>query len=51
VPLAAAVAAALRSPLDVFIVRRVGTPGHEEVVMDDRRRGRARHQRRCRRDV
>ena len=51
VPLAAEVAAALRSPLDVFIVRRVGTPGHEEVVMDDRRRGRARDQRRCRRDV
>lgn len=30
VPVGAEVAAALRAPLDVFVVRKVGAPGHEE---------------------
>lgn len=33
VPVAAQVALALRAPLDVFVVRKLGTPGHEEVAM------------------
>lgn len=33
VPVAGAVAAALGAPLDVFIVRKLGLPGHEEVAM------------------
>ena len=33
VPVAAVVAAALGAPLDVFVVRKLGTPGHEELAM------------------
>lgn len=33
VPVAAAVAARLRAPLDVFLVRKLGTPGHPELAM------------------
>ena len=33
VPVAAQVAAALRCPLDVLVVRKVGVPGHEELAM------------------
>lgn len=33
VPVAAAVASALEAPLDVFIVRKLGVPGHEELAM------------------
>ena len=33
VPVAYAVARALRAPLDVFIVRKLGVPGHEELAM------------------
>ncbi len=33
VPVAAAVAAALGAPLDVFLVRKLGVPGHEELAM------------------
>jgi putative phosphoribosyl transferase len=33
VPVAAAVAAALGAPLDVFVVRKLGVPGHEELAM------------------
>jgi predicted phosphoribosyltransferase len=33
VPVAYEVAAALRAPLDVFIVRKLGVPGHEELAM------------------
>ena len=33
VPVAAAVAAALNAPLDVFTVRKVGVPGHRELAM------------------
>lgn len=33
VPVAAEVAAALHAPLDVFVVRKLGTPGHEELAM------------------
>ena len=33
VPVAAAVAAALRAPLDVLVVRKVGVPGHRELAM------------------
>src|SRR5215470_16496993 len=33
VPVAAHVAEALGAPLDVFIVRRLGVPGHEELAM------------------
>jgi putative phosphoribosyl transferase len=32
-PVAAEVAAALRAPLDVFLVRKLGVPGHEELAM------------------
>jgi len=33
VPVAAEVAARLQAPLDVFIVRKVGVPGHPELAM------------------
>jgi putative phosphoribosyl transferase len=33
VPVAAEVAEALGSPLDVLLVRKLGTPGHEELAM------------------
>src|SRR5207248_7127968 len=33
VPVAAEVAKALGAPLDVFIVRKLGVPGHEELAM------------------
>ena len=33
VPVAFEVAHALRAPLDVFIVRKLGVPGHEELAM------------------
>jgi putative phosphoribosyl transferase len=33
VPVAAEVATALAAPLDVFIVRKLGVPGHEELAM------------------
>ncbi len=33
VPVAAEVARCLRLPLDVFIVRKLGVPGHEELAM------------------
>jgi predicted phosphoribosyltransferase len=32
-PVAAEVAAALNAPLDVFLVRKLGVPGHEELAM------------------
>jgi predicted phosphoribosyltransferase len=32
VPVAAEVAGALRAPLDVFVVRKLGVPGHEELA-------------------
>lgn len=33
VPVAAEVASALRVPLDIFLVRKLGVPGHEELAM------------------
>src|SRR4051812_36453719 len=33
VPVAYEVARALEAPLDVFVVRKLGVPGHEEVAM------------------
>src|SRR6266478_8447479 len=33
VPVAFEVAHALRAPLDVFIVRKLGVPGHDELAM------------------
>ncbi len=33
VPVAFEVASALRAPLDVFLVRKLGVPGHEELAM------------------
>ncbi|HZJ10081.1 MAG TPA: phosphoribosyltransferase family protein [Trueperaceae bacterium] len=33
VPVAAEVAAALRAPLDVVVVRKLGAPGHEELAL------------------
>jgi predicted phosphoribosyltransferase len=33
VPVAAEVARALRAPLDVFVVRKLGVPGHDEYAM------------------
>jgi len=33
VPVAYEVAKALRSPLDIFLVRKLGVPGHEELAM------------------
>jgi putative phosphoribosyl transferase len=32
-PVAAEVASALEAPLDVFVVRKLGVPGHEELAM------------------
>src|ERR1700716_4120793 len=32
-PVAAEVARALEAPLDVFLVRKLGVPGHEELAM------------------
>ncbi|HEU5014535.1 MAG TPA: hypothetical protein VFT66_18570 [Roseiflexaceae bacterium] len=34
VPVAFVVAEALHAPLDVFLVRKLGVPGHEELAMD-----------------
>jgi len=33
VPVAAEVAKRLNAPLDVFVVRKLGVPGHEELAM------------------
>src|SRR5258708_9402745 len=33
VPIATEVAKALHAPLDVFVVRKLGVPGHEELAM------------------
>src|SRR4051812_49783327 len=33
IPVAAEVAAALNTPLDAFLVRKLGVPGHEELAM------------------
>jgi putative phosphoribosyl transferase len=33
VPVAAEVAKALNAPLDIFLVRKLGVPGHEELAM------------------
>src|SRR3982075_4277028 len=33
VPVAVEVAKALRAPLDIFLVRKLGVPGHEELAM------------------
>ena len=33
VPIAYEVARALRAPLDVFLVRKLGVPGHKELAM------------------
>src|SRR2546423_6545970 len=33
VPVAYEVATALRAPLDIFLVRKLGVPGHEELAM------------------
>ena len=33
VPVAYEVARALRAPLDVFVVRKLGVPGHRELAM------------------
>jgi predicted phosphoribosyltransferase len=33
VPVASEVACALRAPLDVLLVRKLGVPGHEELAM------------------
>jgi hypothetical protein len=33
VPIAFSVAKALNAPLDVFVVRKLGVPGHEELAM------------------
>ena len=33
VPVAAPIARALKAPLDVFIVRKLGVPGHQELAM------------------
>jgi predicted phosphoribosyltransferase len=33
VPVAAAVATRLQAPLDVFVVRKLGVPGHDELAM------------------
>ena len=39
VPVAAEVASALRVPLDIFLVRTLGVPGHEELAMGARAEG------------
>ena len=33
VPVACQIAAALKAPLDILVVRKLGTPGHEELAM------------------
>src|SRR5580765_3361630 len=33
VPVASEVASALSAPMDVFLVRKLGTPGHRELAM------------------
>jgi len=33
VPVASEVAKSLHAPLDVFLVRKLGVPGHEELAM------------------
>src|SRR5690349_4876632 len=33
IPVAAQVASALKAPLDVFLVRKLGVPGHAELAM------------------
>src|SRR6184192_2834200 len=33
VPVAFEVASALKAPLDIFLVRKLGAPGHEELAM------------------
>jgi predicted phosphoribosyltransferase len=33
-PVGYEVATALQAPLDVFVVRKLGVPGHEEFAMD-----------------
>src|ERR687883_465935 len=33
VPVAFEVASALQAPLDIFLVRKLGVPGHEELAM------------------
>ncbi len=33
VPVAYEVALALKAPLDIFVVRKLGVPGHEELAM------------------
>jgi predicted phosphoribosyltransferase len=49
VPVAYEVARALRAPLDVFVVRKLGVPGYEELAMGRRRdRWRTRAQRSAR---
>ena len=42
VPVAFEVAMALRAPLDVFVVRKLGTPGHRELAMGAIASGRVR---------
>jgi len=42
VPVAFEVARALRAPLDVFLVRKLGVPGHEELAMGAIASGRVR---------
>src|SRR5216684_3283231 len=42
VPVGYEVAQALRAPLDVFVVRKLGVPGHEELAMGAIGTGRAR---------
>jgi putative phosphoribosyl transferase len=39
VPVAFEVARALKAPLDVFLVRKLGVPGHEELAMGAIARG------------
>ena len=41
-PVAYEVARALCAPLDVFVVRKLGLPGHEELAMPNGRRARCR---------
>jgi predicted phosphoribosyltransferase len=46
VPVAYEVACALHAPLDIFLVRKLGVPGHEELAMGAQRSGRrAKHRR------
>jgi putative phosphoribosyl transferase len=39
VPVAFEVAQALHAPLDIFLVRKLGVPGHEELAMGPSLRG------------